>query len=70
MHHYQKKVKKMSEYHGMRKLTATFTDEQMDRFLAVFGQMNRSKLIRELVMKAVREKELKKVFEENSNFDK
>jgi metal-responsive CopG/Arc/MetJ family transcriptional regulator len=41
----------------MRKLTATFNDEQMDRFLAVFGQMNRSKLIRELVMKAVREKE-------------
>jgi metal-responsive CopG/Arc/MetJ family transcriptional regulator len=57
MQHYQKKIKKMSEYNGMRKLTATFNDEQMDRFLAVFGQMNRSKLIRELVMKAVREKE-------------
>jgi metal-responsive CopG/Arc/MetJ family transcriptional regulator len=47
----------MSDYNGMRKLTATFNDEQMDRFLAAFGQMNRSKLIRELVMKAVREKE-------------
>lgn len=54
---YQKKVKKMSEYNGMRKITATFNDEQMDRFLAVFGQMNRSKLIRDLLMKAVREKE-------------
>jgi metal-responsive CopG/Arc/MetJ family transcriptional regulator len=57
MHHYQKKTKKMSEYNGIRKITATFTDEQMDRFLAVFGQMNRSKLIRDLLMKAVREKE-------------
>jgi metal-responsive CopG/Arc/MetJ family transcriptional regulator len=57
MQHYQKKIKKMSDYNGMRKLTATFNDEQMDRFLAAFGQMNRSKLIRELVMKAVREKE-------------
>jgi metal-responsive CopG/Arc/MetJ family transcriptional regulator len=47
----------MSEYNGIRKITATFTDEQMDRFLAVFGQMNRSKLIRDLLMKAVREKE-------------
>jgi len=57
MHQYQKKTKKMSEYNGIRKITATFTDEQMDRFLAVFGQMNRSKLIRDLLMKAVREKE-------------
>ena len=57
MQQYQKKTKKMSEYHGIRKITATFTDEQMDRFLAVFGQMNRSKLIRDLLMKAVREKE-------------
>jgi hypothetical protein len=57
MQHYQKKTKKMSEYNGIRKITATFSDEQMDRFLAVFGQMNRSKLIRDLLMKAVREKE-------------
>lgn len=57
MQHYQKKTKKMSEYNGIRKITATFNDEQMDRFLAVFGQMNRSKLIRDLLMKAVREKE-------------
>jgi hypothetical protein len=67
MQQYQNKVKKMSEYHGMRKLTATFTDEQMDRFLAVFGQMNRSKLIRELVMKAVREKEFEINFQQNQN---
>jgi metal-responsive CopG/Arc/MetJ family transcriptional regulator len=60
----------MSEYNGIRKITATFTDEQMDRFLAVFGQMNRSKLIRDLLMKAVREKELEKIFQENPNFDK
>jgi len=70
MHQYQKKTKKMSEYNGIRKITATFTDEQMDRFLAVFGQMNRSKLIRDLLMKAVREKELEKIFQENPNFDK
>jgi hypothetical protein len=57
MQHYQKKTKKMSEYGGIRKITATFSDEQMDRFLAVFGQMNRSKLIRDLLMKAVRDKE-------------
>ena len=67
MQQYQKKVKKMSEYHGMRKLTATFTDEQMDRFLAVFGQINRSKLIRELVMKAVREKESEINLQKNQN---
>jgi metal-responsive CopG/Arc/MetJ family transcriptional regulator len=57
----------MYEYHGMRKLTATFTDEQMDRFLAVFGQINRSKLIRELVMKAVREKESEINLQKNQN---
>lgn len=69
MQHYQKKTKKMSEYNGIRKITVTFNDEQMDRFLAVFGQLNRSKLIRDLLMKAVRDKELAKVFEENHNFD-
>jgi len=67
MEQYQKKIKKMSEYGGIRKITATFTDDQMDRVLGAFGQMNRSKLIRELVMKAVREKELEKVFQENSH---
>ena len=70
MEQYQKKIKKMSEYGGIRKITATFTDDQMDRVLAVFGGTNRSKLIRDLVMKAVRDKELAKVFEENHNFDK
>ena len=67
MQHYQKKIKKMSDYNGMRKLTATFNDEQMDRFLAAFGQMNRSKLIRELVMKAVREKESEINLQQNEN---
>ena len=67
MEHYQKKGKKMSEYEGMRKLTATFNDEQMDRFLAVFGQMNRSKLIRDLVMKAVREKEMENKLQQNES---
>jgi metal-responsive CopG/Arc/MetJ family transcriptional regulator len=67
MEQYQKKIKKMSEYGGIRKITATFTDDQMDRVLGAFGQMNRSKLIRELVMKAVREKEVEKSFQENSH---
>ena len=57
MEQYQKKGKKMSEYGGMRKITATFTDDQMDRVLGVFGGENKSKLIRDLLMKAVREKE-------------
>lgn len=57
MQHYEKKIKKMSEYQGLRKITATFTDDQMDRFLKAFGHINRSKLVRELLMKAVREKE-------------
>jgi len=64
MQQYQKKVKKMSEYNGMRKITATLTDEQMDRFLAVFGQVNRSKLIRDLLMRAVRDKEFEKVMQQ------
>jgi len=64
MHQYQKKTKKMSEYYGMRKITATLTDEQMDRFLAVFGQVNRSKLIRDLLMRAVRDKEFEKVMQQ------
>lgn len=67
MQHYQKKVKKMSEYNGIRKITATFNDEQMDRFLAVFGQMNRSKLIRDLLMKAVREKEMENKLQQNES---
>ncbi len=67
MQHYQKKIKKMSEYNGIRKITATFNDEQMDRFLAVFGQMNRSKLIRDLLMKAVREKEEENKLQQNGN---
>lgn len=60
MEHYEKKIKKMSEYNGLRKITATFSDEQMDRFLKAFGHINRSKLVRELLMKAVREKEAEK----------
>ena len=57
MEQYQKKGKKMSEYGGIRKITATFTDDQMDRVLGAFGGENKSKLIRDLLMKAVREKE-------------
>jgi muramoyltetrapeptide carboxypeptidase LdcA involved in peptidoglycan recycling len=67
MEQYQKKIKKMSEYGGIRKITATFTDDQMDRVLGAFGGENKSKLIRDLLMKAVREKEVEKVFQKNSH---
>jgi len=67
---YQKKTKNMIDYSGNQKISFMIADDQFDRYLRALGHLNRSQLMRDLLMKAVREKELEKVFEENSNFDK
>jgi hypothetical protein len=63
---YQKKNKKMVDY-GNQKISFMIADDQFDRYLRALGHLNRSQLMRDLLMKAVREKELEKVFEENSH---
>lgn len=67
---YQKKSKNMVEYSGNQKISFMISDDQFDRYLRALGHLNRSQLMRDLLMKAVRDKELAKVFEENHNFDK
>jgi len=67
---YQKKSKKMVDYSGNQKISFMIADDQFDRYLRALGHLNRSQLMRNLLMKAVREKELEKVFQENSNFDR
>jgi hypothetical protein len=67
---YQKKNKKMVDYSGNQKISFMIADDQFDRYLRALGHLNRSQLMRDLLMKAVREKELEKVFQENSNFDR
>jgi hypothetical protein len=67
---YQKKTKNMIDYSGNQKISFMIANDQFDRYLRVLGHLNRSQLMRDLLMKAVREKELEKVFQENSNFDK
>jgi metal-responsive CopG/Arc/MetJ family transcriptional regulator len=60
----------MIDYSGNQKISFMIADDQFDRYLRTLGHLNRSQLMRDLLMKAVREKELEKVFQENSNFDK
>ena len=57
MQQYQKRTKKMIDYGDQRKISFVLTEEQMNRYLRVLGQLNRSQLMRDLLMKAVREKE-------------
>lgn len=57
MQHYQKRTKKMIDYGDQRKISFVLTEDQMNRYLRVLGQLNRSQLMRDLLMKAVREKE-------------
>jgi hypothetical protein len=61
MQHYQKKLKKMVEYSGNQKISFMIPDDQFDRYLSALGHLNRSQLMRDLLMKAVREKELARV---------
>ena len=57
MQHYQKKTKKMVDYSGNQKISFMIPDDQFDRYLRALGNLNRSQLMRDLLMKAVREKE-------------
>ena len=54
---YQKKIKKMVDYSGNQKISFMIPDDQFDRYLRALGNLNRSQLMRDLLMKAVREKE-------------
>jgi hypothetical protein len=47
----------MIDYGDQRKISFVLTEDQMNRYLRVLGQLNRSQLMRDLLMKAVREKE-------------
>jgi len=60
MERYQKKSKKMVNYGGNQKISFMISDDQFDRYLKALGQLNRSQLMRDLLMKAVREEESKK----------
>lgn len=57
MQHYQKKLKKMVEYSGNQKISFMIPDDQFNRYLSALGNLNRSQLMRDLLMKAVRERE-------------
>jgi len=57
MQHYQKKLKKMVDYSGNQKISFMIPDDQFDRYLRALGNLNRSQLMRDLLMKAVRDKE-------------
>ena len=57
MQHYQKKIKKMVDYSGNQKISFMIPDDQFDRYLRALGNLNRSQLMRDLLMKAVRDKE-------------
>ena len=57
MQHYQKKIKKMVDYSGNQKISFMIPDDQFDRYLRALGGLNRSQLMRDLLMKAVRERE-------------
>lgn len=54
---YQKKIKKMVNYSGNQKISFMIPDDQFDRYLRALGNLNRSQLMRDLLMKAVRDKE-------------
>ena len=54
---YQKKIKKMVDYSGNQKISFMISDDQFDRYLRALGNLNRSQLMRDLLMKAVRDKE-------------
>ena len=54
---YQKKLKKMVDYSGNQKISFMIPDDQFDRYLRALGNLNRSQLMRDLLMKAVRERE-------------
>jgi metal-responsive CopG/Arc/MetJ family transcriptional regulator len=54
---YQKKIKKMVDYSGNQKISFMIPDDQFDRYLRALGNLNRSQLMRDLLMKAVRDKE-------------
>lgn len=54
---YQKKLKKMVDYSGNQKISFMIPDDQFDRYLRALGNLNRSQLMRDLLMKAVRDKE-------------
>ena len=54
---YQKKIKKMVDYSGNQKISFMIPDDQFDRYLRALGNLNRSQLMRDLLMKAVRERE-------------
>lgn len=54
---YQKKSKNMVDYSGNQKISFMIADDQFDRYLRALGHLNRSQLMRDLLMKAVRERE-------------
>jgi metal-responsive CopG/Arc/MetJ family transcriptional regulator len=49
--------KHSKEWVEWAKLATTITRKDMDRFLEAFGTANRSELVRNLVLKAIEEKE-------------
>lgn len=67
MQQYQKKIKKMVNYSGNQKISFMISDDQFDRYLRALGKLNRSQLMRDLLMKAVREKEQDNILQQNEN---
>jgi metal-responsive CopG/Arc/MetJ family transcriptional regulator len=47
----------MVDYSGNQKISFMISDDQFDRYLRALGNLNRSQLMRDLLMKAVRDKE-------------